>query len=78
MACEDFSDVVKEFRGGTDMGHPDEKPMVLDSIKGLHAVHGGRVQRWGPWCSCVIPDCVYDGNRLFYVSSMAKTKLGEC
>ena len=45
---ENFSDVVKEFRGSSNMGHSDEKPMVLDSIKGLYAVHGGRVQRWGP------------------------------
>ena len=49
MAFEDPGHVVKEFGGGSDMGHPNEEPVVLDCIECLHAVHGGSVQCRGPW-----------------------------
>ena len=40
MAFEDPGHVVKEFGGGSDMGHPNEEPVVLDCIECLHAVQG--------------------------------------
>jgi len=43
MSFEDFGDVVQEFRGGSNVGHSNEEPVVLDSIKCLHTIHGGGV-----------------------------------